>query len=453
LTVNAGARLDRLPISSFHRRILTLIGIGMFFDGFDVYVAATVLGATLNSGFSTLAQNAQFVSVTFLGMMLGSFLTGFLGDRYGRRFTYQANLIIFGLASISAAFAPSMLVLIVLRGIMGLGLGAELVAGYAAMIEFVPPQVRGRWAGTLCVLVVTSLPISAMASTLIVPRMGWRPMFVLAGLGGLGVWYLRKALPESPRWLESIGRTEEAETIMTAIEREVTLQHGPLPPPILSKPAPPARTAIALLSPALLPRMIVGCVTLIVANTMLYGFVIWLPTFFLAEGRSIARSFAFSLIMTAGAPIGAAIGALVGDAWGRKPSIIGASLMTIGFGSVYPFIKNPLLLLAVGFLLVVTIYVQVALLFAIYVPELFPTDVRMRAAGICNTLGRGATIVTPFMVVALLRSYGIGGVLSLIIGLLVVQIIVVLTYGVEPRKRRLEEMESETSESLLPSGV
>lgn len=453
MTVNAGARLDRLPISSFHRRILTLIGVGMFFDGFDVYVAATVLGATLNSGFSTLAQNAQFVSVTFLGMMLGSFLTGFLGDRYGRRFTYQANLIIFGLASIAAAFAPSMFVLILLRGIMGLGLGAELVAGYTAMIEFVPPQVRGRWAGTLCVFVVTSLPISAMASTLIIPSMGWRPMFVLAGLGGLAVWYLRKALPESPRWLESIGRMEEAEATMIAIEREVTLQHGPLPPAILSKPASPTRTTVALLSPALLPRMIVGCVTLIVANTMLYGFVIWLPTFFVAEGRSIARSFTFSLIMSIGAPIGAAIGSLGGDAWGRKPSIIGASLMTIGFGSVYLFIKDPLLLLVVGFLLVVTIYIQVALLFAIYVPELFPTDVRMRATGICNTLGRGATIVTPFLVVALLRSYGIGGVLSLIIGLLVVQIIVVLIYGVEPRKRRLEEMESETSDSPLPSGV
>lgn len=453
MTVNAGARLDRLPISSFHRRILTLIGVGMFFDGFDVYVAATVLGATLKSGFSTLAQNAQFVSVTFLGMMLGSFLTGFLGDRYGRRFTYQANLIIFGLASVGAAFAPSMFVLILLRGIMGLGLGAELVAGYAAMIEFVPPHVRGRWAGTLCVLVVTSLPISALASTLIVPSMGWRPMFVLAGLGGLAVWYLRKALPESPRWLESIGRTEEAEATLAAIEREVTLQHGPLPPPILSKPAPPTRTTVALLSPALLPRMIIGSVTLIVANTMLYGFVIWLPTFFVAEGRSIARSFTFSLIMSVGAPIGAGIGALAGDAWGRKRSIVSASLMTIGFGSVYPFIKDPLALLVVGFLLVVTIYVQVALLFAIYVPELFPTDVRMRAAGICNTLGRGATIVTPFMVVALLRAYGIGGVLSLIIGLLVVQIVVVLLYGVEPRKRRLEEMESDASDSLLPSGV
>jgi hypothetical protein len=140
--VNAAARLDRLPTSAFHRRILWLIGIGMFFDGFDVYVAATVLGATLKSGFSTLSQNAQFVSVTFVGMMLGSFLTGFLGDRYGRRFTYQANLAIFGLASIASAFAPSMQILIALRCIMGLGLGAEIVVGFSTLTEFVPPLLH-----------------------------------------------------------------------------------------------------------------------------------------------------------------------------------------------------------------------------------------------------------------------------------------------------------------------
>src|SRR5258708_2195142 len=123
-TVNAGARLDRLPISSFHRRIFWLIGAGMFFDGYDLYVGVNVLGATLQSGFSTLAQNAQFVSFTFLGMTIGSFIAGFLGDRYGRRFTYQFNLMIFGLASIAAAFAPDMTTLIALRFVMGLGLGA-----------------------------------------------------------------------------------------------------------------------------------------------------------------------------------------------------------------------------------------------------------------------------------------------------------------------------------------
>ncbi|HET7151884.1 MAG TPA: MFS transporter [Candidatus Acidoferrum sp.] len=442
MSVNAGARLDRLPICSFHRRILTLIGIGMFFDGFDVYVAATVLGATLKTGFSTLAQNALFVSVTFVGMMLGSFVTGFLGDRYGRRFTYQANLIIFGLASIAGAFAPTMLVLILCRGVMGLGLGAELVVGYAAMTEFVPPQARGKWVGALSVFVVTSLPLSALGSTLIIPRSSWRVMFVLAGLGGLIVWYLRKALPESPRWLESVGRTEEADAILQSIEHEAELQRGTLPAAILAKPTPATRTTLALLNPPLLSRLIVGVVTLIVANTLIYGFVTWLPTFFVTQGRSIASSFLYSFIMSAGAPVGSAIGMLTADSWGRKTVIIGASVMTILLGGIYPFIANPVFLLMAGFLLVVSIYIQVTLLFAIYVPELFPTDVRMRAAGICNTAGRAATMITPFFVVALLRSYGIGGVLAMIIGFLLVQIIVVLLLGVEPRKRRLEEMDS-----------
>ena len=441
MPVNAGARLDRLPISSFHRRILLLIGIGMFFDGFDVYVAATILGATLHSGFSTLAQNAQFVSVTFLGMMLGSFLTGFLGDRYGRRFTYQANLAIFGLASIASAFAPSMNALILLRGLMGLGLGAEIVAGFSTMTEFVPPQARGKWVGALSAFVVISLPITALASTLLIPHFGWRIMFVLGGLGALVVWYLRKALPESPRWLESIGRSEEAEAILQRIEREVSAHHAPLPPPMLAAPAPPFRNVAALLSPALLPRMVVGAVTLIVANTLIYGFVTWLPTFFVQEGRGIARSFSYSLIMSIGAPVGSAIGALTADIWGRKPTIVGASLLTILLGGIYPFIKDPVLLPVAGFLLMIPIYVQVTLLFAIYIPELFPTDVRMRAAGICNTFGRGATILTPFLVVALLRNYGIGGVLSLMIGFLIVQIVVVLLFGIEPRMRRLEDVE------------
>lgn len=441
MNVNAGARLDRLPTSSFHRRIMSLIAIGMFFDGFDVYLAATVLGATLHSGFSTFAQNAQFVSVTFLGMMLGSFLTGFLGDRYGRRFTYQANLAVFGLASVAAAFAPSMLVLILLRGIMGLGLGAEIVVGFGTLTEFVPPQARGKWLGALSVTVVVSLPISALASTLIIPRFGWRIMFVLGGLGALIVWYLRKKMPESPRWLESVGRTDEAESLLQKIESEVARTHTPLPPPIQQEVVKPSRAVGSLLSPQLLPRMIVGAVTLITANTLIYGFVTWLPSFFVQEGRSIASSFTYSLIITIGAPVGSAIGALTADSWGRKRTIIGASVLNIVLGVLYPFIKNPVLLPVAGFALMIPIYVQVTLLFAIYVPELFPTEVRMRASGICNTLGRGATIVTPFLVVALFRAYGVRGVLALMIGLLTVQIFAVLHFGVEAKQRRLEELD------------
>jgi putative MFS transporter len=418
-----------------------LIGIGMFFDGFDIYVAATVLGAMLKSGFSTMGQNAQFVSVTFFGMMLGSFLTGFLGDRYGRRFNYQANLAIFGLASLAAAFAPSIGVLILLRFIMGVGLGAENVVGYSTMTEFIPPRVRGKWLGGMSVFVVSGLPITALVGTLVIPRFGWRTMFVLGGLGAMVVWYMRKALPESPRWLESIGRTDEADAILRGIENEVALQHGVLPLPTSAPTANPSWSLASLLSPLLLPRMIVGAVSLIVVNTLIFGFVTWLPSFFVQEGRSVATSFGYSLVMSIGAPIGSAISAFTSDTWGRKPTIIGASLATILIGGFYPFISNPIVLLVVGFLLMIPIYVLVTLLFAIYIPELFPTEVRLRASGICNTFGRGATILTPFLVVALFRSYGIGGVLSLMIGLLIVQILVVLFWGVEPKNRRLEEID------------
>ena len=190
--MNAGGRLDRLPIGRFHYRIIWLIGVGMFFDGFDIYTAGTVLGATLKGGFSTMGQNALFVSITFVGMMVGSFLTGFLGDRYGRRFTYQANLLVFGLASLAAAFAPNMEVLIALRFIIGVGLGAENVVGYSTLTEFVPARSRGRWLGLMAVFVVTGLPIASLVGWLVIPAFGWRAMFIIGGLGGLLVWYARK---------------------------------------------------------------------------------------------------------------------------------------------------------------------------------------------------------------------------------------------------------------------
>ena len=142
--VNTGARLDRLPISSFHYRIFWLIGAGMFFDGYDLYVGASVMGAAVQSKFATLAQVPQFISWTFVGMTIGAVVAGFLGDRYGRRFTYQANLMVFGLASLASALAPNMAFLIVCRFVMGVGLGAENVVGYSTLTEFVPPSARGR---------------------------------------------------------------------------------------------------------------------------------------------------------------------------------------------------------------------------------------------------------------------------------------------------------------------
>src|SRR5437016_11943456 len=253
--VNAGARLDRLPISSFHYRIFGLVGAGMFFDGYDLYVAGGVLASAIQTKFTTAAQNLQFISLTFVGMTLGALITGFVGDKMGRRFTYQVNLLIFGLASLAAACAQDMNQLIACRFVQGLGLGAEIVVGYSTMTEFVPPKTRGRWMAMMAFIVVAGFPATSLLGYLIIPAFGWRPLFVIAGIGSLVVWYLRKNLPESPRWLEAQGRTAEAEALMQAIETEAAAA-GALAPPAPALAIAPVNAA-AMARPPILQRMIV----------------------------------------------------------------------------------------------------------------------------------------------------------------------------------------------------
>jgi putative MFS transporter len=439
--VNTGARLDRLPISSFHYRIFGLVGAGMFFDGYDLYVAGGVLASAIQTKFSTLPQNLQFISLTFVGMTIGSLITGFVGDKYGRRFTYQINLLIFGLASLAAAFAQDMTQLIACRFVQGLGLGAEIVVGYSTMTEFVPPKSRGRWLSMMAFIVVAGFPATSLLGYLIIPTFGWRPMFVIAGIGSLIVWYLRKNLPESPRWLEAQGRTDEAEALMTTIETEAA---GGMPLPPVVVPAPVRLVAASeLAQPPLLQRMIVGSWVLISINTLIFGFVLFLPQFFLRQGLTIANSLAYTVVLSAASLVGCAVGAYTSDAIGRRASIIGASVVTIIAGYIYARFNagsDPEIVLTVGFILIVSIYVQTALLYGVYPPELFPTEIRLRANGICNMFGRGATVISPFIVGALIASSGLPGVLWLMIGVVVIQILVVWAWGVEPRNRGLEDV-------------
>src|ERR1700735_2626720 len=440
--VNAGARLDRLPISSFHYRIFWLVGAGMFFDGYDLYIAGGVLASTLQTKFSTGPENLQFISLTFVGMTAGALITGFIGDRFGRRFTYQINLLIFGLASLAAAFVQNMDQLIICRFVQGLGLGAEIVVGYSTLTEFVPPNTRGRWLSMMAFIVVAGFPVTSLLGYLVIPNFGWRPMFVIAGIGSLFVWYLRKNLPESPRWLESRGRNEEAETLMQAIEQESS---GGTPLPPVATPAPAAQPGTPYLAtPSLLRRLIVGSWVLITINTLIFGFVIFLPQFFLRQGLTITNSLGYTAVLAAASLVGCALGAYLSDAVGRRWSIIGASVLTIITGWFYArsnAASDPEIVLAIGAVLIVAIYIQTAILFGVYTPELFPTEIRLRANGICNTLGRRATLISPFVVCALLTNYGPPGVVWLMIGLVAVQIAAVYVWGVEPARRSLEGLD------------
>jgi putative MFS transporter len=248
-------------------------------------------------------------------------------------------------------------------------------------------------------------------------------------------------LPESPRWLESQGRTAEAQALMQSIEKEAAGGRT-LPPVVVPAPAPQV-AAMDMLKPPLLQRLLVGCWVLITINTLIFGFVIFLPQFFLRQGLTITNSLGYTVVLSIASLVGCAVGAYTSDAIGRRWSIIGASVVTIVSGYIYARFNaasDPAMVLGIGFVLIVAIYVQTALLFGVYTPELFPTEIRLRANGICNTFGRAATVVSPFIVGSLMESYQLPGVVWLMIGLVVIQIVAVWAWGVEPRNRGLEEV-------------
>lgn len=446
---NIAGRLDRLPILPFHRRLLWLIGAGMFFDSFDIYLAGSVLGELVHNHWSTVPLNARFISATFVGMLIGAAGAGWLGDRYGRRFTYQFNLAIFGAASFASAVAPDMQWLIAARFVTGIGLGAEIVIGYAAMLEFIPPAHRGRWAALLSLVTNFGLFVSTLVSWLVIPAFGWRPMFVIAGIGAFIVLWMRKAMPESPRWLEVKGRHDEADAIVRGVEAQAGLVASAVPLPRPAEPVPASLT-----SPNFIRSVVVGSIMQIVLGVAIYGFVAWVPTFLVQHGMPINKSLGQTVLMSFGGPAGAAVGWLLSDRIGRRPSIIVASLLAAMCGPAFASAPSQGLATLLGFLMFTLIYFMVAVIVAGYVPELFPTAVRMRGNGITSTIGRLTTIFVPFGVVAL---YGSGGVSAVVAGIsvaLVIQALVAWLYRIETNGRSLEAiatLEREDIDAAAPA--
>jgi putative MFS transporter len=440
-----GQRLDALAIGPFHRRLLALIGAGMFFDAFDNYLAGGVLGALVHEGISDIHLNALFISMSFAGLTIGAWMAGVLGDRFGRRFSYQFNLAVFGLASIAAALAPSMNWLIFFRFVMGIGLGAEIVVGYSTLSEFVPARSRGRYAAILNLITNSSLFLSSVASYILIPYAGWRWMFVIPGAGALVVWYLRKAMPESPRWLASVGRHDEADGVTRAIEAESVQVQDPARVPGLPEDRGQLRE---LFAPGQLSRTLVGITVICMSFSVMYAFVSWVPTFLIKQGFGVSHSLLLTSAMFAGGPAGSLISFAIADRLGRKWGLVLFSVIGAAIGMMYPFVTNGFAIAAVGFGVTTCIYVTSALGVACYVTELFPTRLRLRGVGLCNSLGRLANVGVPYLVVAVYSMAGLLGVVTLMALLFMFLVAVLVFFGIETRMRSLEEVHADKLDTV-----
>jgi putative MFS transporter len=327
------------------------------------------------------------------------------------------------------------------RFVTGVGLGAEIVIGYATMLEFTPPAHRGRWAALLSLITNFGLFASTLLSWLIIPVLGWRPMFLLAAIGAFAVLWLRKAMPESPRWLERAGRGAEADAILRRIEAETGTPPMAVVPPVPAPAASPRQVSLGVLfSRGVVSRTLLAIVLNITCLFGSYTLTGWMPTFFVRQGMSVTKSLGFNTAMMAGFLAGPLICALLADRLGRRGGLVTFGVICASFAAVYPFLTAPTAIIGCGFLLVSAVAVFLTLGLG-GTPELFPTEYRFRGAGLAQMCGRAGLIASPFIVLWLFEVSGIGGVIGAISGMYLMIAALMAVAGIEANQRPLEALE------------
>lgn len=444
LPASIAARIERLPICSFQRRFVTLISIGSWYEILDLFLMA-YLGAALQAAhFLTLKQFEFLIAAGFIGMFIGTNLGGMAADRFGRRTAFITMLMGYSALSLVSAFAPDAQALILLRFVIGIGIGGQLVIADTYISEMVPRSSRGRYIALNQFVSFTSVPVAALITALLVPTHwlmdGWRWVFAFAGTGVLASVILLLRLRESPRWLESVGRHEQAAHEMDEIERRVTRATG--------KPLPAARELpVETISGMPFKELWTGryrsrtlllpCFQLL-QTIGFYGFANWAPTFLLHSGKNIGQSLSLGFVFALMNPIGPIFAMLTTERIERKTSLIVLSLLMAATGMLFAVVHRYALIALIGALLT-TFSSWFSSIFHAYQAELFPT--RARATGVGFTYGwsRISTVLSTLIIGDLL-SYGILAVFLFIASAMVLVAILIGIWGPRTNNLPLEEI-------------
>jgi MFS transporter, putative metabolite:H+ symporter len=442
--VSIAARLNRLPATRTHRRVTIIAGIGSFFDLFDIFLAG-VLGTVLTQQFALdRLWLPAALSSAFVGMFIGANVLGRFADTFGRRTAFLVNLAIYSAFTLVGAFSVNATMLIASRFLAGIGIGAELTLVDAYLSELLPARLRGRYTAWAYTLGFLGVPAAGLLGRILVPREpfgieGWRWLFVAGSLGAVIVWFVRRRLPESPRWLEMVGRTIEADAIVKQIENEAA-KDAPLPNPGVHEVTVTTRPGLSILfSGEYRSRVVMLGVFHVFQTIGYYGFGTLVPLVLASKGYSIVTSLTFTTLTFIGYPIGSALSLPIIERLDRRWLIAGSafvmSLLGIGMG----YSTSPVAIVALGFL-----YTAVSNVFSnglhIFQVEIFPTPVRATAAGMCYGLSRLSSAAMPFVLLPVLERWGAGPMFVVVATALWIVIVDVALFAPSTTGRSLEEV-------------
>ncbi len=442
--VSVAARLNRLPATRTHRQATVIAGIGSFFDLFDIFLAG-VLGTVLTQQFSLdRLWLPTALSSAFVGMFIGATVLGRFADTFGRRTAFLLNLAIYSAFTFVGAFSVNATMLIASRFLAGVGIGAELTLVDAYLSELLPARLRGRYTAWAYTLGFLGVPAAGLLGRILVPRApfgieGWRWLFVAGSIGAIIVWILRRRLPESPRWLESVGRAIEADAIVAQMEDEAT-GLAPLPGPKAHDVIPTRQPGLSVLfSGEYRSRVIMLGVFHVFQTIGYYGFGTLVPLVLASKGYSIVTSLTFTTLTFIGYPVGSALSLPIIERLDRKWLIVGSAFFMSVLGIGMGYSTSPLAIVALGFL-----YTAVSNVFSnglhIFQVEIFPTFVRATAAGMCYGLSRLSSAAMPFVLLPVLERWGAGPMFVVVAGALWIVILDVSLFAPRTTGRSLEEV-------------
>ncbi|AMM17212.1 MFS transporter [Burkholderia sp. PAMC 28687] len=452
------ARIERMPFSSFHRRLLLMGGLGYTFDAMDAAVLAFLLPVLRKEWMLTSVQTGVLGSGTFIGYFLGAMLAGILGDLIGRKRVMMYALVIYCIASLASAVAHDWPFFLATRIVAGLGTGAESAIVAPFLSEFVARRYRGAFTGSLAGFFSFGFVAAALLGYLVIPLSpnAWRWVMVITALPIVMLLWWRRALPESPRWLVARGRHDEAEAIVAQAEAElraagVKLESLPETDaaaasvvPIAAERASAQRASALANVKALWSRNLarITAMTWIMWLSITfsyYAFFTWIPSLLVQNGMTITRSFSYSLVIYIAQIPGYFSGAWLNEKIGRQATI--ASYMVLGGVSALglALTRSDAGIMASGVLLSFFMNGTYAGVYA-YTPEVFPTDVRATGVGMASSIGRLGAIAAPILVGYVYPILGFGGVFGATTFVLVVGALAVVVMGVPTRGRSLEDI-------------
>ncbi|MGP5497519.1 MFS transporter [Corynebacterium flavescens] len=401
-------RLDRLPVTAKHKKLLVGSGLGWALDAMDVGLVSFIIAALAVHWDLGAQQTSWIASAGFVGMAIGATFGGLLADKFGRRHVFAITLLVYGLATGASGLATGLVALIVLRFIVGLGLGAELPVASTLISEFAPRRVRGRLVVILEAFWALGWLLAALIGTFVVSagENGWRWALAIGMVPAFYSVYVRSKLPESVRFLESRGKDAEAEAVVRSFEEGID-KYDDLPP------VPPEDiSARSIWSKAVRGRTAALWVIWFCVNLSYYGAFIWIPSLLVADGFSLVKSFTFTLIITLAQLPGYAAAAWLIEVWGRRITLAVFLIGSAVAAGCYGFASSDATIIAAGCLLSFFNLGAWGALYAIG-PELYPTSLRGAGTGAAAGFGRIASIIAPLIVPLIFASFGISWLFAL----------------------------------------